>query len=109
MRELTSEEIREARTPKIRGEPKRKRKKNEGLVTDAKTDCSECKALVKSKRDDHHVHDAGNLGWPDDRNGLNDSHGLQRETLKSLFNKPCGMRLHRDILSGLDFSGYVFK
>jgi hypothetical protein len=117
LRELTSDEIREIRTPKNQrdGQPKlKKAKRNQKLIIDGELECSEFGKLRKSKEIDMHTNSkediAEKLGFLNEFSDFRDLKmfnpwfGLEHRTLRQLYSTPL-IRIPKDIKEAIDFSG----
>jgi len=119
LRELTSDEIREIRTPKNQrdGQPKpKKAKRNQKLIIDSELECPEFRQLRKSKEVDMHTNSkediAKKLGFANeishsdfrDLKMFNPWFGLENQTLRQLYSTPL-IRIQKDIKEAIDFSG----
>lgn len=116
LRELTSHEIREIRTPKNQrdGQPKlKKAKRNQKLIIDAELECSEFNKLRKSKEIDMHTNSkediADYLGFANEHSDFrnlkmfNPWFGLEHRTLRQLYSAPL-IRIPKVIDEAIDFS-----
>jgi len=116
LRELTSDEIRELKTPKNQrdGQPKPKRaKRNRALIIDGELECAEFNRLRKSKETDMHTNSGSNvadmLGFANehcdhrDLKICNPWFGLEHITLRQLYSRPL-FPIHGDIERSIDFS-----